>query len=445
MKKVEQFSIGYALLKVIAYIPFRITHHRFIINGQENIPKNRPIVFAPNHQNALLDPLAIIFATSLQPVFLARADIFKNKWIARILHFLKILPVYRIRDGKETLSKNEDVFNEAFHILDSNKALCLFPEGAHIGIKSMLPHKKAIPRIVFLSAEKSNETLNTQIVPVGINYSNYYGFRRNVTINFGKPLQAKDYYPILKEEGEPAATSKLRDDLFDAVRQLVVNVPDKSGYVLFEEAFKMAPSLNISPNPSRDFVPTEQLIVEKIVQYLNLNQIEKTSWIEKAKEYQLLKNQLKLDEKTLSKTDLDIATKIKNILLITIALPFSIWGTLSNGWLFYLTRYPYRKSIKDPQFYSSVSYVLTLLLFPLWLVVEYFILQTILHSGWLALGLIVLSVPGGILAWETGQLTINFFKKNQCSRLAKNNSGEYNRLKILRTELLIFFQKCMSE
>lgn len=445
MKKVEQFSIGYALLKVIAYIPFRITHHRFIINGQENIPKNRPIIFAPNHQNALLDPLAIIFATSLQPVFLARADIFKNKWIAQILHFLKILPVYRIRDGKETLSKNEDVFNEAFHILKSNKALCLFPEGAHIGIKSMLPHKKAIPRIVFLSAEKSNETLNTQIVPVGINYSNYYGFRRNVTINYGKPLQAMEYYPILKKEGENAATLKLREDLFDAVRQLVVYVPDKSSYVLFEEAFKMAASLNIPLSHSKDFVPAEQMIIEKLAQYLDLNQDQKTSWTEMAKEYQLLKNQLKLTENTLSDTDVDIATKMKNILLLSIGLPFSLWGTLSNGWLFYLTRYPYRKGIKDPQFYSSVSYVLTLLLFPLWFVAEYFILQAILQSGWLALGLIAISIPGGIFAWETGQLIINFFNKIQFRRLTKTVSVEYNRLKILRAELLAFYQKCMME
>jgi len=447
MKKVENFSVGYALLKVFAFIPFRITHRNYIVNGLEHIPTNQPVIFAPNHQNALLDPLAILFATSIQPVFLARADIFKNKWIAHVLYFLKILPVYRIRDGKDTLTKNEEVFDDAVRILQNKKMLCLFPEASHIGIKSMLPHKKAIPRIVFIAAEKTGYTIDIQIVPVGINYSSYYGFRRKVTVNFGLPLQTKSYYPLLKEEGETKASIKLRDDIFEAVRPLVVHVPDKSAYVLFEEAFAMTASLKNLPktdNP-QDFVPNEQFLTQKIADYLQNHPEGKTPWVEKAKQYQFLKKQLKIKEKTLTKPACGFWIRSTHILLIIIGLPLSLWGVLSNGWLYYLTRYPYRKAIKDPQFYSSVSYVLTLVLFPLWFVGEYFILETIFRSGLISLGLILLSIPGGIMAWESGQFLIGIVDRIRVNRLSQKKSSKYKRLISLRSDLVNFYQQTVNE
>jgi len=446
MKKVENHSLGYALLKVFAYIPFRITNRQYLVNGLDNIPRNLPVIFAPNHQNALLDPLAILFASSIQPVFLARADIFKNKWIAKILYFLKILPVYRIRDGKDTLAKNEEVFEDAVRILQNNKMLCLFPEASHIGMKSMLPHKKAIPRIVFIAAEKTNYTLDIQIVPVGINYSSYYGFRRKVTVNFGNPLQAKTYYPILKEEGETKASIQLRDDIFEAIRPLVVHVSDKSAYVLFEEAFAMAASIQhlpISNNP-KDFVPREQFLTQKIEQHLQKYPPDKALWVDKATQYQSLKKQLKINEESLSKPRDGYVTFSIKTLLILIGLPLSLWGAISNGWLYFFTRYPYRKAINDPQFYSSVSYVLSLALFPLWFVCEYFILESILRSGLLSLGLILLSIPGGIMAWETGQFLLGILNRVRNYRFSQKKSDKFERLMSLRTELLGFFQQAVN-
>ena len=57
-----------------------------------------------------MDALAVLFTHNGQPVFLARADIFKKKMIAAILYFLKILPVYRIRDGFSSLKANDEIF-----------------------------------------------------------------------------------------------------------------------------------------------------------------------------------------------------------------------------------------------------------------------------------------------------------------------------------------------
>ena len=64
-----------------------------------------------------MDPLAVMFSINKQIVFLARADIFKNKIAAKFLHFLKILPVFRIRDGKENLNNNDLTFDVSYNFV----------------------------------------------------------------------------------------------------------------------------------------------------------------------------------------------------------------------------------------------------------------------------------------------------------------------------------------
>ncbi|MCK5169159.1 MAG: 1-acyl-sn-glycerol-3-phosphate acyltransferase, partial [Bacteroidales bacterium] len=92
---IEKKNIGYTLLKPyvdrITKIFFRITSYNY-----EKVPTDEILIYAINHQNALMDALAILATSDTEPVFLARADIFKKRTVAKILTFLKILPIYRI-------------------------------------------------------------------------------------------------------------------------------------------------------------------------------------------------------------------------------------------------------------------------------------------------------------------------------------------------------------
>ena len=113
MKKVEHFSLGYQIGRFWVNASYRYIYYRnVLVRGRHRFKSTDPIIFAPNHQNALMD--ALVFVTSLrqQPIFLARADIFQGGIITWILNFLKIMPVYRIRDGYENLGKNTEVFDQ---------------------------------------------------------------------------------------------------------------------------------------------------------------------------------------------------------------------------------------------------------------------------------------------------------------------------------------------
>src|SRR5690554_2272827 len=102
----EKWSFRYNLLKQYVRFVDWVIHQRILIQGKENIPGNKPLVFAPNHQNALSDPMAVLLNVKHQLVWLARADIFgKSKMVDGILRFMKIMPVYRMRDGMDSSEK----------------------------------------------------------------------------------------------------------------------------------------------------------------------------------------------------------------------------------------------------------------------------------------------------------------------------------------------------
>jgi 1-acyl-sn-glycerol-3-phosphate acyltransferase len=60
---VEKKSVGYWMLRLYVNFAYWLFHRKIIIVGKENIPKNKPVIYAPNHPNALNDDLGVIYST----------------------------------------------------------------------------------------------------------------------------------------------------------------------------------------------------------------------------------------------------------------------------------------------------------------------------------------------------------------------------------------------
>ena len=117
---IEKYSLPYAILKKYVDICFTL-FYKIRIRGRENVNIKDVLIFAPNHQNALMDALAMLQVFKYQPVFLGRSDLFKSKTVTGILNFLKILPVYRIRDGYGELQKNDATFIKTIEVLENRQ------------------------------------------------------------------------------------------------------------------------------------------------------------------------------------------------------------------------------------------------------------------------------------------------------------------------------------
>ncbi|QLH32344.1 MAG: 1-acyl-sn-glycerol-3-phosphate acyltransferase [Cyclobacteriaceae bacterium] len=75
-----------------------------------------PVIFVANHQNAFLDAVLIICSSHRNPWALARANVFK-KWANTLLTLIQMMPVYRFRDGFDTLRKNEVIMDQCASLL----------------------------------------------------------------------------------------------------------------------------------------------------------------------------------------------------------------------------------------------------------------------------------------------------------------------------------------
>ncbi len=362
----KKWSLGYAILKQVVRFAFWISHKRITIIGKQHLNKNHPLIFAPNHQNALMDPLAVLCTTPMQPVWLARADIFKMKLVRPILRFLKIMPVYRIRDGKENLGENEKIFSQAIEVLEHKKQLGLFPEAAHSGKRQMLPHKKAVPRIAFLAESKNNFKLQLQIIPVGIYYSHYWHFNRELLVNYGAPINLKDY-KTQYETNALLATKQLREELNKRVEQLTINIKSKAHYENYEWLRELLgggyaqKQLSKKPTAKERFLSDQQL-----VGLLEIHEAKHPEmWINIHQQIDEIR--ATLDSNSFSIDLLEKQTNGINIILQSllgiVLLPLIFVGLIFHIIPFSIPRHFIQKNIKDPAFYSTFHFVSGLILY----------------------------------------------------------------------------------
>ena len=92
-KNILKHSAVYSLVKSHVMFTFKRFYGEYIVNGKENIPTDVPVIFAANHTNALMDPLAVISALpkETQIVYLARSDYFRNKKMKNIILLIAII------------------------------------------------------------------------------------------------------------------------------------------------------------------------------------------------------------------------------------------------------------------------------------------------------------------------------------------------------------------
>jgi 1-acyl-sn-glycerol-3-phosphate acyltransferase len=221
-------NLYYYPLKLYLYFSLYLYFRKLRVVGRKNIPAGGPVIFASNHQNALLDALLISVVTRRNPHFLTRADVFKRGFLDHFLRGLKMLPIYRMRDGYNSIKKNEAIFNAAKGVLQQGGVVGIFPEGSH-SLKYMVrPLKKGIARIAFMAEESRDFQANVHIVPVGIQYENHALPEGRTLVSFGRPLLVSDFIgDYIADKNK--AVDKLINDLHMRMQSLVVHI-DSPGY-----------------------------------------------------------------------------------------------------------------------------------------------------------------------------------------------------------------------
>ena len=120
-EKIYQNDFGYTLLKPIVDWTVKNSYRKVEVIGKENIPSDGAVIIAPNHCNTLMDALVVLRAFDGPTVFGARADLFNRPFIAKLMYFVRILPMVRQRDGLRNVLKNNETQEIIVEILENKE------------------------------------------------------------------------------------------------------------------------------------------------------------------------------------------------------------------------------------------------------------------------------------------------------------------------------------
>jgi len=397
---IEKPSFFYSLLK--PYVDFvTTTYFRTKVHNKKNIPKDDIIIFTPNHQNALMDALAILSRVDSEPVFLARADIFKKPIIAKILTFLRILPIYRIRDGKESLGNNEAIFRKTVDVLKNKNGLVILPEGNHAGIRRLRTLKKGVSRIVFEAEESNDFSLDIKIVPIGLDWSHYYNFRSKLFINFGEPIHVSEYYEEYKKH--PArGMNLLRERVATELKKYMIHIENEEYYDMFDNIRYLYLPQMIKKMEAKNKQPyqfyAQKNIIKNLNDFVEKNPQETKELAEKTSRYSELLKKLNFRHWVMQKAPFSVFGILLRSLLAILFLPIYFVGGVMN-YLPYKVPVWLTKKIKDPQFISSVRNVIAIIIFPLYYIVLIVAGSFFNEPWWLKLTVLVLLPFAGLFAF----------------------------------------------
>lgn len=372
-ENVDKWSFRYWILQHYVIPAYRVFYKKIYINNLKFINEGRPVIIAPNHQNALMDAMPFVCTSGYQPVFMARADIFKNSIIAFILRVMKIIPVFRIRDGYGNLKRNEGMFDLSADVLHNKRTpLVIMAEGNHGDKRTLRPLVKGIFRIAFKAQERYGKEKGVVIVPVGLDFSNYAKYRQKLLINYGEPIEVCEYFDLYSKD-EAQGINAIKDRLAADMKKVMIHIEDDDYYNLsmnlriicndnVRENFCLGNNMYDSFKADKMIIAGVEEMKKTDIHTLNILKDRTEKYFEKLKHFRLC-------DRFFSKKKISIAGLFLKSVLLAAAFPLFVYGTVLNILPFIFPEMLIKK-IKDKQFHSSVRYGAGLLLYLLfWIII----------------------------------------------------------------------------
>jgi 1-acyl-sn-glycerol-3-phosphate acyltransferase len=298
-------------------------------------------LLACNHPNSFLDALIIGSRFKEEVYFLARGDAFKNPLAKKILSLFKMIPIYRLSEGREYLALNDATFEKCQQVLLNKGIVLIFSEGLCENTWALRRLKKGSARIALGAWAQAPIAAAFSIVPVSINYDSFHLFNKRIIIHFDEVITEGD---LAKNLSEGERINQLNQLIFKRLKEGMIETNGN----------------------------------EKVVQSLISNHasIAKGDVIHELKEKQILiaQNKLAHSFEKLKEPGLLLITNQKFILscfpLIILVIPaFGAW--ILHAPLIIPLKAFVKSKTKNTVFYDSVLFGILLIAYPLyWLLIN---------------------------------------------------------------------------
>lgn len=362
MGKIQDDNWLYSFLRIFVDRHTFRGFRRYRIVGRENIPEGA-CLYGSNHCNTLMDAMVILATTHEKKVFIARADIFQNPKTAKILRWMRILPIYRIRDGIGAVrDKNGDTMDQAMDVMYDEVPMYLFPEATHRTKHSLRPISKGIFHIALGANNKYGKEKPVYIVPVGLEYGDYFRFRSTILLSYGEPINVSEFVKGREEENEAVILNELKTVLRERMAKLISFIPDEDeDYEAIWELTKIRAGKQ--PCSLKKRLENNNQKIAEILDFKEKEPEKAKTLFDKVRDFTRLRKEKKISVKSVANKATFGKTLLKSLLML-LGLPFYVAAAVVSCPI-WIIAYFVLKGLKDKAFRNTANYCVEMVMHPL--------------------------------------------------------------------------------
>lgn len=199
MKPSIFFKGLYFLAKIIYFAAYNVK-----VEGKENLPQKAGFIIASNHRTFADPPLLAVTSMCAKFSFVAKEELFRNRFFGWFIRKLGAFPVERGRGDMKVISDSVERLGEG-------RNLVIFPEGTR-SLDGKLGRGKTG---VALIAAKSK----AEIVPAAIIFNGKLRFRKKVIVRYGKPISSSEL--AVGEDFSPKELKPIKQRIMGDIQKLL--------------------------------------------------------------------------------------------------------------------------------------------------------------------------------------------------------------------------------
>jgi 1-acyl-sn-glycerol-3-phosphate acyltransferase len=188
---------SHRIIRGIAAVLVYGTYRTVELRRPEADLSDRPVIIVANHFAGFADPVLMMYGLQRRPRFLAKATLWSNPVVGKLLDLLGVLPISRAVDG--ATESNVDTFAACHEALRNREVIALFPEGTTHDQASIVDIRTGTARIALGARASGAEGI--VIVPVGIHYEDKAGWRSRIYAQVGDPIDLDADLALYVEAG----------------------------------------------------------------------------------------------------------------------------------------------------------------------------------------------------------------------------------------------------
>lgn len=389
-KKIYEKDPYYSTLRHYVDWCTRHSYSKVEVEGRENIPSDGAVILAANHCNTLMDALAVLQAFKDETVFGARADMFNRPILAKAMFFLRILPMVRKRDGLRNVLKNYESIDTIMETLEHGVRFCMFPEGRHRAAHSLLPLNKGVFRAAINANNRFGDKKPVYIVPVGIEYGDYFRYRSTCLIRFGKPMNVTELISEMNVENEAQMIEPLRKELQTRMSELFTFITDDENYKNKWALTRILARDDAKKGSLAERMKYNRYVVGQIEEACNENPSDMAGLLQEAGEFDSARRRKGYSIWSFGRGN-TVSRALGKGLIALLGVPYFIFASIASLPM-WLTFEILRKKLRDRAFHNTAGFGIKLAMGPLVFLV-WAILAFCLTNWILALLLLLLAIP----------------------------------------------------